>query len=169
MIGSSIYLADIYGLTQFNASNGAIVNRIKWNSDVGQPLSFRIDKGSIYIISDNPSGGDIAVSEPINPDASTDTQNLSYNLKRQWSLMRSNATIIRAPHKSLLSDHAFILSDGVFRPFVPEGAIKRHNDKKPIFLYVKFDISGSGQLGLNSGWLRSQQPLIHPWICMQKP
>ena len=56
-----------------------------------------------------------------------------------------------------------ILSDGVFRPFVPEGAIKRHNDKKPIFLYVKFDISGSGQLGLTSGWLRSQQPFIHPW------
>ena len=61
-----------------------------------------------------------------------------------------------------------ILSDGVFRPFVPEGAIKRHNDKKPIFLYVKFDISGSGQLGLNSGWLRSQQPFIHPWIQPKK-
>ena len=33
--------------------------------------------------------------------------------------------------------------------------------KTPTFLYIKFDISGSGQLGLTSGWLRSQQPFIH--------
>ena len=33
--------------------------------------------------------------------------------------------------------------------------------KKTTFLYIKFDISGSGQLGLTSGWLRSQQPFIH--------
>ena len=31
-------------------------------------------------------------------------------------------------------------------------------------MYVKFNISGSGQLGLTSGWLRSQQPFIHPCI-----
>ena len=30
------------------------------------------------------------------------------------------------------------------------------------FSYIKFDITGSGQLGLTSGWLRSQQHFIHP-------
>ena len=153
MIGSLIYLADIHGLTEFNASNGAIVNRIKWNSDVGQPLSFRIDKGSIYIISDNPSGGDIAVSEPINPDASTETQNLSHNLKRQWSLMRSNATIIRAPHQSLLSDHAFILSDGLLEciEISPKGQVKWRrfiNAIQPAFQIIDNKLlllTGSGQ------------------------
>ena len=29
-------------------------------------------------------------------------------------------------------------------------------------MYIRFDISGSDQLGLTSGWLRSQQPFIHP-------
>ena len=39
--------------------------------------------------------------------------------------------------------------------------------KNPTFLYIKFDISGSGQLGLTSGWLRSQQPFIHPWSTLK--
>ena len=42
--------------------------------------------------------------------------------------------------------------------------IKAIIKKNPTFLYIKFDISGLGQLGLTSGWLRSQQPFIHPWL-----
>ena len=41
--------------------------------------------------------------------------------------------------------------------------IKAIIKKNTTFLYIKFNISGSDQLGSTSGWLRSQQPFIHPW------
>ena len=113
MIGSSIYLAKTSGIIEFDANSGAMVNSVEWDKDVGQPLSYLINKDSIYAISDSPSGGDIAVSENLNPNSSQASSNLSPNLKRQWTLVRNNVNMIKAPYQSPLSNHAFIFSDGL--------------------------------------------------------
>ena len=114
MIGSSIYLASTTEITEFDAITGAVKGSTQWHQSIGQPLSYLIDKNSIYVISDSPSkGGGIAVSEPLNPNAVPANKSLSSNIKRQWTLMRNDAKIIRAPHDSPLTNHAFILSEGL--------------------------------------------------------
>ena len=127
MIGSSIYLASTREITEFDATTGAVKDSKQWNQNVGQPLSYLIDKNSIYVISDSPSkGGGLAVSEPLNPNATPANKSLSSNIKRQWTLMRNDARIIRSPHDSPLTNHAFILSEGLLEcvEISSKGALK---------------------------------------------
>ncbi|MCH2061611.1 MAG: PQQ-binding-like beta-propeller repeat protein [Verrucomicrobiales bacterium] len=125
--GKSIYIANHDRITEIDIRDGNALSTLKWSAGTARPLSFLINKDSLYVIGAKPATDrGIVINEPLNSEAPSEKTTLSPELKRNWILSRNDARIIRAPYDSPLANNAFVLSGGLLEciDISPKGAVK---------------------------------------------
>ena len=113
LLADSVYIGQSDALQRLDARTGELLESRPWALQPERALSFIISGQDLYIATDRPAADPRQnVGQLLSPEVASSAQPLKLPLKRAWSLLRPDASLMLPP-AGVNSGTAYVFGDGL--------------------------------------------------------
>ena len=114
LLNRSVYLAQLDGLYQIDATTGRTTASRPWDLVDEKPRAFTIEGKNLFLVTDKPAESALRqAATPVKTIRPDNNGELDQPFKQTWSLPRDNPRISLPPPGSLKAESVYIYSSGI--------------------------------------------------------